>query len=203
MIPYLCPELPALQREALKLQVRSPLVYTNVLIRNFKAFEKLGVHYIMALNSHYTEVKLDFPVSLGNYRHSRTPDEPIVLHLERTPCHAGLPVSEQHRLGRHELLATTFEQEERAIRTQLARMLSPGGFDPSRDILAITVNRWPHGYARSDTPPNWSQSEEPWEVGRRRYGKIAFAGSDSAAMALTQAAIDQALRAVNELVAKT
>ena len=80
-------------------------------------------------------------------------------------------------------------------------MLSPGGFDPACDILAITVNRWPHGYARSDTPPGWSRPEKPWEVGRRRFGRIGFAGSDAGASALTQVVIDQALRAVDELAA--
>jgi spermidine dehydrogenase len=200
MIPFLCPELPERQREALGYQIRAPLVYTNVLVRNFQAFAKLGVHHIFALNSHYTEVKLDFPVSLGDYRHSRSPEEPIVLHLERTPCRPGLPRREQHRLGRSELLVTTFEEEERKIREQLARMLSPGGLDPARDILGITVNRWPHGYARGDTPPGWSLPEKPWEEGRRRFGRIAFAGSDAGASALTQVAIDQALRAVGELL---
>ncbi|HET7292952.1 MAG TPA: NAD(P)-binding protein [Vicinamibacteria bacterium] len=200
MVPFLCPELPERQRQALSYQMRAPLVYTNVLIRDFKAFARLGVHHVFALNSHYTEVKLDFPVSLGDYRHSRSPEEPIVLHLERTPCRPGLTEREQHRLGRSELLSTTFEAEERRIREQLARMLSGGGFDPARDILAITVNRWPHGYARSDTPPGWPGPEKPWEAGRRSFGRIAVAGSDAGASALTQVAIDQALRAVGEVL---
>jgi spermidine dehydrogenase len=201
MVPLLCPELPERQRQAFTLQTRAPLVYTNVLIRDFKAFAKLGVHHVFALNGHYTEVKLDFPVSLGAYRHSRSPEEPIVLHLERSPCRPGLPRLEQHRAGRAELLATSFEAEERRIRDQLARMLSPGGFDPARDILAITVNRWPHGYAQSETSTAWSGPEKPWEASRRRFGRIAFAGTDAGASALTQVAIDQALRAVEELVA--
>jgi len=36
---------------------------------------------------------------------------------------------------------------ERNIRDQLGRTLQDGGFDPARDITAITVNRWPHGYS--------------------------------------------------------
>jgi spermidine dehydrogenase len=31
-------------------------------------------------------------------------------------------------------------------------MLAPAGFDPARDIVAITVNRWPHGYAYEYNP---------------------------------------------------
>jgi len=202
MIPYLCPELPEAQRKALAFGVKAPLVYTNVLISNWHSWQKLGVHHILALNSFHTEAKLDFPVSLGKYFCSRTPDDPIVLHLEKTPLKPGLPRREQHRVGRYELLSTTFDSFERNIRDQLGRMLGPGGFDPARDIKAITVNRWPHGYAMGRdtlTDPRWSEQETPWVIGRKPFGRITIANSDSDAVALTQVAIDQALRAVKEL----
>ena len=44
-------------------------------------------------------------------------------------------------------MSTPFETFEREIRGQMQRVLGPGGFDAARDIVAITVNRWPHGYA--------------------------------------------------------
>jgi spermidine dehydrogenase len=34
----------------------------------------------------------------------------------------------------------------------VARTLGAGGFDPATDIIAITVNRWPHGYAYEYNP---------------------------------------------------
>ena len=43
MIPYLCPELPAAQKEALHELVKTPLVYTSVALRNWRAFHKLGI----------------------------------------------------------------------------------------------------------------------------------------------------------------
>jgi spermidine dehydrogenase len=184
------------------LGVKAPLVYTNVLISNWHSWRKLGVHHILALNSFHTEAKLDFPVSLGKYSCSKTPDDPIVLHLEKTPLKPGLPRREQHRIGRYELLSTTFDSFERNIRDQLGRMLGPGGFDPAQDIKAITVNRWPHGYAMGRDPladPHWSEQETPWVIGRKPFGRITIANSDSDAVALTQVAIDQALRAVREL----
>jgi spermidine dehydrogenase len=202
MIPYLCPELPEVQRNALAIGVKAPLVYTNVLISNWRSWQKLGVHHILALNSFHTEAKLDFPVSLGKYSCSRTPDDPIVLHLEKTPLKPGLPRREQHRVGRYKLLSTSFESFERNIRDQLGRMLGPGGFDPARDIKAITVNRWPHGYAMGRDPltdPPWPARQTPWVIGRKPFGRITIANSDSDAVALTQVAIDQALRAVKEL----
>ncbi len=201
-VPYLCPEMPEAQRKALSYAVRAPLVYTNVLVSNWRPWQKLGVHHILALNGYHTEAKLDFPVSLGAYRHPATPDEPIVLHLEKTPLSPGLPRREQHRAGRMELLSTPFSTFEREIRDQLGRMLGAGGFDPARDIEAITVNRWPHGYATGRDPltdPEWPEGEDPWAVARKPFGRIAIASSDSGPGALTQVAFDEALRAVREL----
>jgi len=84
-------------------------------------------------------------------------------------------------------------------------MLGPTGFDPARDIDGITVNRWAHGYAHeynSLSDPDWAEDEKPWVVGRKRFGRIAIANSDAAASAYSDAAIDQAYRAVSELTQK-
>jgi spermidine dehydrogenase len=205
MIPYLCPELPDKQREALSYLVKKPLVYTHVAINNWTSFDKLGVHHIVAPGSYYTYVALDYPVSLGEYHFSSKPEEPMVLWMMRTPCKPGLPARDQHRAGRVELLQTSFAQFERKTRDQLARMLGPAGFDPTRDVAGITVNRWAHGYAYEYDPtslfdPAWKEDERPWVVGRKPFGRIFIANSDSGASAETDAAIDQAWRAVNELL---
>ena len=88
------------------------------------------------------------------------------------------------------------------MRRILSGLLGPGGFDSARDILAITVNRWPHGYARDHLDledADWNTDPPPEVVGRQRFGHIAIANSDAGADAYTHAAIDQAWRAVNEL----
>jgi spermidine dehydrogenase len=203
VIPYLSPELPEKQKEALHLAVRKPLVYSNVLIREWKAFQKLGVSNIHCPGGYHDGISLDFPVSLGDYRCPRTPEEPVLLHLQRVPLAPGLPARDQFRAGRAELLTTTFDTFEREIRDQLGRALEGGGFDPARDIEAITVNRWPHGYAAGSNSlydPDWSDEELPWIVGRKRFGRITIANSDAGAICLTQAAFEQAQRAVAELV---
>ena len=149
-------------------------------------------------------MRLNPVVDIGSYRAPRSPDEPILVRMVRTPCRPGLPEREQHRAGRAELLATGFATFEEKIRDQLGRMLGPAGFDPARDITAIMVNRWPHGYAYEYNPlfdPDWPQGEAPHEIGRARFGPIAIANSDAAAAAYTDAAIDQAHRAVEELMA--
>jgi spermidine dehydrogenase len=205
MIPYICPELPETQRDSLSYLVKAPLVYTHVAIRNWIPFSKLGVHQIVSPGSYHTLTALDFPVSLGQYEFPRKPEEPAVLFMLRTPCQPGLPVRDQNRAGRVELLQTPFAKFERNIRDQLGRMLGPAGFDPATDIAGITVNRWAHGYAYTpfglDTP-DWKPGEEPWVRGRQRFGRIAIANSDAGASAYTDVAIDQAYRAVNELLAQ-
>ncbi len=202
-IPYLCPDLPEKQKEALHYLVKVPLVYASVGLRNWTAFQKLSVSNIDCPGAYWNSVSLNWPVNIGEYRSPRSPEEPILLHLSRTPCKPGLPAREQHKAGRMELLATDFATFERKIRDQLARMLSAGGFDPARDIEAITVNRWPHGYGYEYNPlfdPDWPEGQAPHIVGRQKFGKIAIANSDSGATAYTDVAIDQAYRAVSELL---
>jgi len=203
MIPYICPELPEKQKEALSYLVKSPLVYTHVALRNWTSFAKLNAHQIVAPGGYHTYTALDFPVSLGEYRFPGNPEEPIVLFMLRTPCKPGLSQRDQNRAGRAELFQTPFSKFERNIRDQLARMLGGAGFDPTRDIEGITVNRWAHGYAFTPNAlfdPEWKEEEKPWVIGRRPFGKIAIANSDAGASAYSDVAIDQAYRAVHELV---
>jgi spermidine dehydrogenase len=207
VIPYLCPELPERQRAALAYGAKVPLVYTNVALRNWTAFEKLGVNTVYAPSSYHALVDLDYPVSLGAYHFARSPEDPVLVHLVRTPCQPGLPARDQHRAGRAELLATSFETFERETRDELGRMLGGGGFDPARDIAGLTVNRWPHGYAYEynslwDEAARDPNVERPCVVGRQPFGRITIANSDAGAKAYTNCAIDQGHRAVAELMTK-
>jgi spermidine dehydrogenase len=203
VIPYIADELPEAQKEALSSAQKVPLLYTNVLLRNWSAFQKLGVNAIYAPGMYHTSANLDIPVSIGGYECTKKPDQPIVLHMMKAACDPGRPAREQHALGRMELYTTTFETYERNIREQLARMLGPGGFDPARDILEITVNRWPHGYAyeyNSLFDQFWLEGgETPCQRARKPFGRLTIANSDADAYAYTDCAIDQAYRAVQEL----
>lgn len=184
MIPYLLRELSAAQANALSQNVKFPLVYTKVIVRNWQAFQKLGVHEIYAATQPYSRIKLDYPVSLGGYEHPRDPAQPIGLHMVLVPTSpdSGMNSRDQARAGRGRLYGTSFEVLERQLREQLQRMLGPGGFDHHKDILAITVNRWPHGYACStntlyDDP---AQIEQWMELARQPVGKVSIANSDAA-----------------------
>jgi len=204
VIPYICDDLPDKQKQALASAQKVPLLYTNVALRNWTSFQKLGTNAVYAPGCYHTGVNLDLPVSLGGYECARKPEEPIIVHMMKTPCHLGLPARDQHAAGRIELYSTTFETIERKIRDQLARTLTAGGFDPARDIAAITVNRWPHGYAyeyNSLFDSFWLDGGEiPCEVARKPFGRIAIANSDAGAYAYTDEAINQAWRAVGEII---
>jgi spermidine dehydrogenase len=204
-IPYMCPEMSDKQKEALAYAVKIPLVYTNVQIKNWQPFQKLGLRSIYAPGSYFSNITLDYPVSMGGYKFPGSPDESCLLHLLRTPCKPGLPCKDQYRAGRWELFTTKFETFEQHVRDQLGRMLSAGGFDSSTDIEAITVNRWPHGYAyeynRLFEPLDRPANERPCVIGRQPFGRITIANSDADGHAYTNIAIDQGHRAVKEITA--
>jgi spermidine dehydrogenase len=203
VIPYLCPDLPAEQKDALHYGVKVPLVYSVVGLRNWTAFHKLGLRGVSCPGMYHTSMNLDQAANVGDYKPPESPDEPILVHMLRTPCQPGLSAREQQRAGHYELLATPFETFERNIRDQLVRVLGSGGFDPARDIEAITVNRWPHGYAYEYNPlwdPDWPEGKRPCDIARQRFGRITIANSDAAAAAYTDQAIDQSYRAVQELL---
>jgi spermidine dehydrogenase len=207
MIPYLCPELPDPQKKALAYGVKVPLVYTSVSLRNWTAFRRLGISGATTPGMYHTGVRLEQPTVIGGYDPTpKSPDDPMLVRMTRTPCKPGLPARDQQRAGHVELLSTPFRTFELKIRDQLARVLAGGGFDPARDIDAITVNRWPHGYAYEYNPlwdPDWAPGESPCEIGRQPFGRITIANSDAGAAAYTDCAIDQAFRAVQELTRKT
>jgi len=207
MIPYMMPELPATQREALAYGVKGPLIYTSIAVRNWRAFQKLGVASIDTPTMFHQTVALTEAASVGGLEHARNPDEPVALHLTKFMTKPGLPRRDQHRVGRAELLALSFEDFERETRKQLARILGPAGFDPARDIAAITVNRWPHGYAYTYNslydPVEWVYTETPTRpcvIARQPFGLVSIANSDAAASPHTDAAMLEAHRAVAEVI---
>ncbi|MEM7431503.1 MAG: NAD(P)-binding protein [Pseudomonadota bacterium] len=204
MLPAICPEIPDQQGEALRRLVKSPIIYTTVLLNNWRAFERLNVGSFVSPGAYYVSTSLDFPVSMGGYKFSSGPDQPIIVHMEAflRGTDTSLSESEQRIAGRRELFATPFETIERNTRRQLAGALGEGGFDAAKDIEAITVNRWGHGYSLGfNSLTDWElyESEYPYNVGRKGFGRIAIANSDAAGSATLPAAISQAHRAIAEL----
>ncbi len=202
-IPYLCPELPEEQVDGLKYNVKIPLTYTKILAKNWRAFADLGVSFVFYTNEFYKQVELDYPVSLGKYKFGSSPDEPMVLHMCHVPYFQDIEGPEQWRAGRRHLLTTPYATFEHHVKDQLDQALGQAGFDVERDIEAITVNRWAHGYSYSPGllwEPEWpDEASKPWVIGRQRYGRIAIANSDAGARADTNSAITHGHRAIQDL----
>jgi spermidine dehydrogenase len=205
VIPYLTDELTPDQIDALNDQQKVPLLYTNVLIRNWEAFDKLKIDGFRARGIFWSGAEIDFPVSMGEYRFADKPGDPVILHLSKVLVEPGLSSREQALSGKRQLMTLTFEDLERAIRDMLNRALAGGGFDAARDIEAITVNRWAHGYAYEYMRPwdmFWPDGPLPIMTARKPWGRIAIANSDSGAYAYAHSAIDQAVRAVRDLLGR-
>lgn len=202
VIPYLVPALPQEQKDAMHQAVKMPLLYAMVQLRNWEAWQKAGINHTRWTGAYWCVSELDYPVSMPGYECPKDPSQPINVHMIATPCQPGMSPSEGAVAGRHVLLKTDYSYMEFTIRDQLTRLLGAGGFDPGKDIEAITVNRWGHGYAPEYCRP-WNQfypdGPTPADAARRRFGRISIANSDSIPAAYADAAITAAYRAVGEL----
>ena len=207
IIPHLCPQLPEAQRTALKYQVKHPLALVNVLIRNTAALDRLGIDGVRCPGRMLERLFTFRGLNTGGFEHDIDDDGPVSLIFwgSLSPPPEAIDVHSQLRASRQQMLALSFEDYEREVRTVLAGLLGPAGFDVQNDILAITVNRWPHGYAYEYLDlwdDDWPAGEAPHEIARQPFGRIAIANADAGARAYTHIAIDEAFRAVRDLPAR-
>ncbi len=208
VIPHLCPELPAVQRAALEYPEKIPLAVMNIGLRNWRAIAHSGLAEVYTPGGFLVRMGMDFPVGMGGYAYSADPDQPVILDCWHAAAarETTLDPRERLRQGRHRMLARSFDDYEREARAQLSAAWGPHGFDPDRDIAAITVNRWPHGYTWEYTDrwdePGWSRGSGPHVIGRQQLGRISIANADSEAFAYLDGAIDAAYRAVREQTAR-
>jgi spermidine dehydrogenase len=204
VIAHLTDELPLAQRRALDDQVKTPLLYATVLVSNWQPWQRAGVRSIKAPGGFWAEAELDFPVSMGSVRFPQSADEPMLLHLSKVVVPGdGRSPRLQAAAGRRQLMRWSFEFLEGELRGFLQGALGDFGFDHGRDIEAITVNRWGHGYSLEYARPwdrFWPAGPLPCDVARRGWGRVAIANADSGAYAYAHSAIDQAARAVQELL---
>ena len=204
MLPYLCPTLPDEQQAAQRYQVKIPLIHTNVLLRSSEAMDRLGIDSVRCPGRLHRAMCLFRGINTGGYEHRKADTGPVPLGFWGTlsPPPEAHALKEQLRASREKMLTLAFEDYEREVRTVLDGLLGPAGFDVQKDILAITVNRWPHGYAYEYMQlwdEDFPEGQAPHQVASRPHGRIVFANSDAGASAYTHTAIDEAYRAVGEL----
>ena len=193
IIPHIVSGLPEEQAAALKLQGKSPLQYTTVGLRNWRAMKEQGIGVAMSPGNMHQAVLMDFPVSMGGYEYTKTPDDPCVIQMISCPYgRVGAPRAEQYREARARMLSLQFSDYEQEIRSHLSGMLPSELFDFDRDVASISVNRWAHGYTTGGPG-------DSTRIGRQPFGRITIANSDSAPGADAKTAMMMGYRAVNEL----
>jgi spermidine dehydrogenase len=194
MIPHIVPDLPREQAAALKLQVKSPLQYTTVGLKNWRAMKEMGIGLAMSPGNMHQAVLMDFPVNMGGYEYTKSPDDPCVIQMISCPYGetVGAPRHEQFSEARYRMLSLKFKDYEEEIRGHLGGMLPKDLFEFDRDVESIAVNRWAHGYAIGG-PGNSTKK------GRQPFCRITIANSDSAPGADALVAVKMAWRAVKEM----
>lgn len=196
-------DLPASHREAYAQFHRSPCLMANVAVRNWRFLYKMGMSGCRWFEGLGNYLSMRKTALIGHQTVPLNPDSPTVLTIKVLFARPGLPVGEQGRRGRADLLAPSFAQYERAFREQLGDMFAPGGFDPRRDIAGIILNRWGHAYVNPQ--PGFffgvDGKPAPRDVLRNQpHGRIAFANTDLAGAMDIRNCIREADRAVTQLV---
>ena len=145
-------------------------------------------------------VLTDFPVSMGGYEFTKTPNDPCVIQMISCPYgQFGAPLLDQFREARYRMLGLQFEDYEQEIRRHPGGMFPTELFDFDRDVASISVNRWAHGYVYSGSKLYDSDLNGLAKKGRKPFGRITIANIDSAPSSYAHVAIEQAWRAVKEL----
>ena len=201
MIPHIVPDIPEEQAAALRRNMRIPLFYSTVGLKNWRAMKEMEIGVAISPGNMHQAVLMDFPVSMGGYNYTKTPDDPCAILMVGCPFGetVGAPPIEQFREARYRMLSLQFEDYEKEIREHLTGMLPKGSFEFDRDVESITVNRWSHGYGYRGTALFDSDLPEIVMKGRKPFGRITIANIDSGLSSYIHVAIDQAWRAVKEL----
>jgi spermidine dehydrogenase len=196
-------DLPQDRKDAYAQFYRSPCMVANVAVRNWRFLYKMGIsgcQWFEGLGSYLQIRKLAL---CGADSPTIGPDSPIVLTIKVLYMYPGKSGEQQGHMGRGEMIATPFREYERQIRQQFSEMFTSAGFDGSRDIAGIILNRWGHAYA-SPAPGFYFGKDgqpAPGDVLRAApFGRIAFANTDLSGMPDHKSSIIEADRAVEQLL---
>ena len=196
-------DLPAAHRAAYDQFYRSPALVANVAVRNWRFLYDAGIHEVRWFEGIGNVAAVRKMPTFGPGPASVSPDSPVVLTLKILFSYPGLPIGEQVSKGRAELLSTPYREYERRIVEQFAMMFARTGFDAKRDIAGLILNRWGHAYLSPQPGFFFGKDGQPapGEVLRRTpVGRIAFANSDVTGIMDHRASIQEAKRAVDQVV---
>jgi spermidine dehydrogenase len=196
-------DLPDDRKEAYSQFHRSPCMLANVAVRNWRFLYKMGISGCQWFEGLGTYLQIRKLALCGGDSPTIGPDSPVVLTIKVLYSHPGHTAEDQGHMGRAEMISTPFAEYERQIRQQLTEMFARSGFDASRDIAGIILNRWGHAYA-SPAPGFYFGKDgkpAPGDVLRAApFGRIAFANVDLSGMPDHKSSIIEGNRAVEQVL---
>ena len=202
-------DMPEDMRTAYGEFIHAPAMIVNVALTNWRPLERLGVS---ALRWFDDDNMLGFsgnirkPMVLGPQTTPLDPSKPAVLTMYMGLYTLGEKDARiQTMENRLRLFATSYAEYERRVKSQLAEILSPYGFDPATDIAGIVLNRW--GHARVTQPPGFYYGPQgvpsPREVVEKGYGRVIMAHSELNGAQNLRGAFQHGARAAAAAVALT
>lgn len=196
-------DLPEDRKQAYAQFYRSPCMLANVAVRNWRFLYKLGISGCQWFEGPGSYMQVRKLALCGADSPTIGPDSPVVLAIKVLYSYPGKTAEQQGHMGRAEMISTPFREYERQIRQQFTDMFARSGFDASRDIAGIILNRWGHAYA-SPAPGFYFGKDgkpAPGDVLRAApFGRIAFANTDLSGTPDHKSSIIEADRAVEQLL---
>lgn len=178
---HIVADLPAELKAAYDQFVYAPALSVNVALRQWRFLYKLRAPAVRYFDGEFGwSCNIRQPMTAGGFAPPFHPDKPIALTFYTGIYKPGLSAKDQGDEGRKKLLGATYSEYERAIRRQLTTMFAGAGFDASKDIAGIVLNRW--GHARVIQPPGFyygvNGKPSPRQIVEKGFGKIVIAHSE-------------------------
>lgn len=196
-------DLPQANAAAYRQFHHSSTLVVNVALTNWRFLYKLGITGARWFDGFGYTANIRQQMTIGSYQPKLHPDSPTVMTFYVPFYTPGKSIGEQVALGRQKLFGTSFAEYERQIRDQLASLFASSGFDGSRDVAGIILNRWGHSFAVPEPGFIYGRNGEPpvRETASKTFGRIAFAHSELEGGQYFGGAMIQARRAITELLA--
>lgn len=198
-------DLPEAMVDAYKQFHHSPILVVNVALRNWRFLDKLGISAGRWFEGFGNFFAIRRPMVTGDYTQPFDPDKPMVMTFYVPFNNPGHSPAEQGAIGRAELLGKSYADYEKEIVDQMTRMFSDYGFDATKDIAGIILNRWGHAYISPQPGFHFGRDgvDAPIDIVKKGFGRIQFGHSElSGYMSHTRALIEGVRAAEQALMQK-
>ncbi|MGE0553958.1 MAG: NAD(P)-binding protein [Gemmatimonadales bacterium] len=195
--------LPDSYREAMTSFPRSPMLVVNVALDNWRFLYELGYSACSWRGGFGFTGNIRAPMIVGDYRQPFDPDQPTVFTLYVPFNQRGLPLVEQGKAAREQLYAMSYREIELQVRRQMTKLFGSAGFDASREIAGIILNRWGHAYVTAGPGFFFGKDGKPSpsDVLRQPHGGLTFAHSELSGHQSSPYSVEEGVRAARQVLA--